>query len=271
MEHFLSGGRFGANQGCYCGETILIDRVLIELRAEALKRGWTSECFLQSDRCSLHAYRKGPADPARRVYLSTGIHGDEPAGPLAVLELLRRDGWPAEIELWLCPCLNPTGFRSNTRENAQGIDLNRDYRTPISAEVRAHVQWLRQQPAFDLALILHEDWEANGFYLYELNPDARPSLAEPIIRRVISACPMETAEQVDTWPARAGIIRPEVNPEERPDWPEALYLLQNHSPLSYTLEAPSNLELHKRVCALVLAVETALELILKNEIEPRVG
>ncbi len=100
-----------------------------------------------------------------RVYISTGIHGDEPAGPLAALQLLQEDCWPKDAALWMCPCLNPTGFPLNRRENAQGIDLNRDYRHLETAEVQAHTSWLQRQPAFDLTLCLHEDWESRGFYI----------------------------------------------------------------------------------------------------------
>ena len=64
---------------------------------------------------------------------------------------------PIDAALWLCPCLNPTGFPLNRRENAEGIDLNRDYRHLQSAEVRAHIDWLGRQPFFDLTLCLHED------------------------------------------------------------------------------------------------------------------
>ena len=69
-----------------------------------------------------------------RIYLSTGIHGDEPAGPLAALRLLQENQWPANAELWFCPCLNPMGFVLNRRENDQGIDLNRQYRHLETAE-----------------------------------------------------------------------------------------------------------------------------------------
>ena len=75
----------------------------------------------------------------KRIYISTGIHGDEPAGPLAALELIQCDAWPADAAVWLCPCLNPAGFALNRREHPEGIDLNRDYRLPQSASnARAH-------------------------------------------------------------------------------------------------------------------------------------
>jgi len=49
--------------------------------------------------------RKGNEGPV--VYLSAGIHGDEPAGPWALRGLL-EDGFFGEGVQWLiCPALNP--------------------------------------------------------------------------------------------------------------------------------------------------------------------
>jgi hypothetical protein len=194
----------------------------------------------------------------RRIYLSTGIHGDEPAGPLAIRELLIADRWPANAELRICPCLNPTGFPLNQRENAAGVDLNRDYRQPQSAEVQAHVAWLARQGVFDLTICLHEDWESHGFYLYEVNPDGRPSIAPQVIAAVEALCPIDRAPMIEGRPAEGGIIRPQIDLAGRPDWPEAFYLITHHTRLSYTLEAPSDFPLATRVTALVTAVRALL-------------
>jgi murein tripeptide amidase MpaA len=72
--------------------------------------------------------------------------------------LLERGFFDARAVWFLCPLLNPVGLAHGTRENAGGLDLNRDYLHPASTEVRAHTAWLQRQPRFDLALILHEDW-----------------------------------------------------------------------------------------------------------------
>ena len=66
--------------------------------------------------------------PAPRIYLSAGIHGDEPAPPLAVLEMLEAGAFDPEVDWFVCPFLNPGGMALGTRENPGGIDLNRDYR-----------------------------------------------------------------------------------------------------------------------------------------------
>ena len=250
--------RLGKNLGRYHGETIDIHKVTSELHQLALDRGWQCDTFLSQEDLLLRAYRRHTAQPRKRVYFSTGIHGDEPSGPLAVRRLIEEDPWPADFDIWLIPCLNPTGFQLNSRENNAGVDLNREYRTPVHAEVRAHIAWLEQQPSFDLTAILHEDWEASGFYVYELNPHKRPSLAEPIIAAMTSVCPIETAAQVDGWECKAGIIRPNVTPENRDQWPEAVYLIAHKSAQSYTLETPSDYPLPLRVEAHCRAVRTIL-------------
>lgn len=249
--------RLGQNQGRYHGETIPIDAVLDEIRDAALAAGWESDKFLEAPGLTLRAYRRSAPGAERRIYISAGVHGDEPSGPLALLRALREDAWPP-ANLWLAPCLNPTGFRLNTRENRQGIDLNRDYRHLRSEEVAAHVRWLAAQPDFHLSLLLHEDWEANGFYVYELNPENEPSLAEAVIEAASAVCPIESAETVDNFLCRSGIIRPQVKPEERPDWPEAIYLLARKSRHNYTLETPSDFPLELRVRTHLAALRSAL-------------
>ena len=251
--------RSGKNQGGYFGETIAIGAVLQRIIAAATRHGWRVENFLQADTLTLPALHRRSTTATHRIYISAGIHGDEPAGPAAILQLLEENTWPSDADLWLCPCLNPTGFALNRRENASGIDLNREYHAPVAPEVLAHTRWLESQPRFDLGLCLHEDWESHGFYLYELNPDQRPSLAEAIITSVARVCPIDLSPVIETRPARGGIVRPDVDPRSRPQWPEAFYLLQHKTRLSYTLEAPSDFPLALRTAALTTAVKTALE------------
>ena len=255
--------KLGKNHGGYHGETLDIRAVLREVEHAAARQGWLSEVFHEIGDFKLTALRRQPASsnqqPTTRIYISAGIHGDEPAGPLAVLKLLQENHWPAGAEIFLLPCLNPLGFTLNRRENAGGVDLNRDYRHAQSAEAHAHIAWLERQPQFDLYLCLHEDWESHGFYLYEQNPDQRPSLAEKIISAVQKVCPIDLSENIEGRAAHGGIIRPKIIPAERPDWPEALYLISHKSRQGYTLEAPSDFPLATRVNALVAAVRAAID------------
>ncbi len=251
--------KLGRNHDGYHGEGIEIHSVLRDIRGHALAAGWTFEAIPSGPGFELPAWKRPGAGPCRRIYLSTGIHGDEPAGPLAIAQLLRENPWPHDAALWLCPCLNPTGFPANRRENARGLDLNRQYLHPEAAETRAHVQWLERQPSFDLTICLHEDWESHGFYLYELNPDNRPSRAEETIRRVAQVCPIDLSPEIEGRPAQGGVIRPGADPRSRPQWPEAFWLLTYKTRHSYTLEAPSDFPLETRVNALATAVRAILE------------
>jgi hypothetical protein len=252
--------RLGKNLGKYQGEKIDIRAVLGEVEVAAREHGWTQEVFYNNDSFKLFALHRSSHDETnpKRFYLSTGIHGDEPAGPLAALRLLRENRWPHNLKIWMCPCLNPIGFTLNTRENAKGLDLNRGYLNSMSEEIIAHIAWLERQPMFDLCMLLHEDWESQGFYLYEQNPDKRPPLAEKIIDAVEKVCPIDRSEIIEGRPARGGIVRPNIDPRSRPDWPEAFYLITHKTRQSYTVEAPSDFPLQTRVEALMAAVNAAI-------------
>ena len=262
MHEILRVQKLGKNHGGYHGETIDIRAVLRDVKTSAQANGWTSELFYKTGDLELFALHRKPEarskEQGARIYISTGIHGDEPAGPLAALRLIQDNRWPETAEIFLLPCLNPDGFALNTRGNADGIDLNRDYRHQETGEVTAHVRWLERQPKFDLTLCLHEDWESHGFYVYELNPDGHAPLGEKMVAAVARVCPIDLSSVIEGREASGGVIRPSLDPAGRPQWPEALWLVQNKTRRSCTLEAPSDFPLATRVDALVNGVNTAL-------------
>lgn len=103
---------------------------------------------------------------APQIHISAGVHGDEPAGVLALLELLENDGLPRRFTYRLWPCLNPSGFDAGTRTNDCGIDINRTFgRGGGSPEAKAVVMANRDRK-FSLALDLHEDDECPSPYAY---------------------------------------------------------------------------------------------------------
>ena len=69
-----------------------------------------------------------------------------------------NDHFDPDTRWTLCPAINPTGLAAGTRDNASGIDLNRDYLQRQSPEVQAHARWLECRDAPNLFLSLHEDW-----------------------------------------------------------------------------------------------------------------
>ena len=117
--------KLGKNLGSYNGEAIDIGSVLSDIRQSARKAGWVFESIQAAPGLELQSWRRPSAQLRKRIYISAGIHGDEPAGPLAARQLVEENLWPPDVEIVLFPCLNPTGFPLNRRENAQEIDLNR--------------------------------------------------------------------------------------------------------------------------------------------------
>jgi protein MpaA len=70
------------------------------------------------------AYRMG--DPGGRPVLLIGvIHGDEAKG-FGITQLIRTMPTPPGIDLWTIDSINPDGQAANTRQNANGVDLNRN-------------------------------------------------------------------------------------------------------------------------------------------------
>ncbi len=241
----------------YLGKMAAIEPLIDDLRGAARKSGFSVRALTEVDGMPVLAFSRSGRPGSKSVYLSAGIHGDEPAGPLTVLELLEA-GLPDDIHWHICPAINPTGLKAGTRVNAAGVDLNRDYLAVTQPEVRAHVQWLGEQGPIDLALFLHEDWESKGFYVYELNP--RPeefSAARLMIQAVEPYCPIEHAPRIDGHRAVDGVIIPDAGDLQRPDWPEALFVFTHHNSLNYTLETPSAFALHTRVEAMRAAVRRA--------------
>jgi protein MpaA len=86
--------------------------------------------------------------PGPRVLVVGSIHGNEPAG-IAVVRALERAHPTAD--LWLVPDLNPDGRVADTRENARGVDLNRDFGAFTQPETRVARAIVRQvQPRYTI-------------------------------------------------------------------------------------------------------------------------
>ncbi len=72
------------------------------------------------------AIQLGDPDSPRRALVVGCIHGSEPAG-IAIATALARGSPPAQADLWIVPDLNPDGVAVGTRQNAHGVDLNRNF------------------------------------------------------------------------------------------------------------------------------------------------
>ncbi len=256
----------------YTGEQLNVSSSLLKLNLAATLAGFSKDMLYEQSGFVVPVFeRPAKNENAKRIYLSAGIHGDEPAGPLAILQLLESGALAADIDWSIIPMLNPTGFDRNTRENFNGVDLNRDYLNPKSSEILAHTEWIQNNKRWDLALHLHEDWGSDGFYLYELPMKLTEGWSEKLISAISNNCPIDLSEEIDEIAASGGIIRPdlaeiETDPKLDGSWAEAIYFIKKRKARStFTFESPSGYDLHTRIAALSKAVELSQSFLLNSE------
>jgi predicted deacylase len=73
---------------------------------------------------------RATTDGDRTLVITSGFHGEEPAGPLTLLESLpeiSRYASARGVALVVYPCINPSGFEDGTRYNRSGERPNNDF------------------------------------------------------------------------------------------------------------------------------------------------
>ena len=72
------------------------------------------------------AMEQGDPDTPSKVLVVGVIHGNETAG-ITIARRLGRLALQAEMDRWVIDDLNPDGVAAGTRQNARGVDLNRNF------------------------------------------------------------------------------------------------------------------------------------------------
>ncbi len=166
----------------------------------------------------------------------------------------------------IVPCWNPAGLRENTRRDSLGRDLNRMF-SRTGEGLMAWWEGLVQGARFEIAICLHEDYDATGIYTYEL--DTRPG-GSSVARIGLDACdallPLELSADVGELPLDRGLIRADSQQladllEEFPeDRPEAVELAATkRAAVSLTFETPSEYGLDVRKDTQVLFLKTVTD------------
>lgn len=183
------------------------------------------------------------------VTISAGFHGDEPGGTLALLSLVEEGALDDRFAYRLWPCANPSGYRNGTRANAEGTDINRTFaRGGSSPEARAMIVANRDRK-FALALDLHEDCDAPGFYCYAYSDGG-------VARRAIESV-REAGFELD----EEAVLTPDPQTEREQigGMSYSLLLIRNAAQRVVTFETPSREALDRRIAMHVRAVRAAIE------------
>jgi protein MpaA len=105
-----------------------------------------------------------------QIGIFAGIHGDEPAGVLGLMDFLRELEEDPELgkdfEIWVYPVCNPGGCLDGTRHSRAGRDLNREFwKGSSQPEVRLLEREICARQ-FQGIISLHSDDTSPGFYGY---------------------------------------------------------------------------------------------------------
>jgi len=200
------------------------------------------------------------------LYVSAGIHGDEAAAPEALLRWAEKNvrrlaQWP----LLIFPCLNPWGLRNNVRTDSRGRDLNRLFHAKTPAVVAA-VRKVTKPYRFKVALTMHEDYDAQGIYLYEVARGRRSS-GDALIGSAEKVLPRDPRRTIDGSTAKSGLIRRRISPEKfaKMGYPEAIWLHLFHSENTFTFESPSEAALELRVEAHIAVLDECIHWVLRRD------
>lgn len=225
-------------------------------RTVARASGLRLQRFSSAGKYDLLVARSPALGQTGGIYISAGIHGDEPASAEALITWAEHH--TAELRHWpllIFPCLNPWGLVNNSRFDEAGIDLNRLFHRedfPLITGIKTVVGARR----FAVALMLHEDYDGQGFYLYEVQRQ-RPFWGEALLAAARPHVPIEGRTQIDRRKSTDGIIRRRIDLKrfELMGYPEAIWLQMRHAERTFTTETPSEFALERRVAAHVAVIE----------------
>jgi murein peptide amidase A len=201
---------------------------------------------------------RGPnsTDPIR-IGVFAAIHGDEPAGPAAALQLLvELSAQPAlaqSFRLDIYPICNPTGFEDNTRHSRSGLDLNREFwKNSAAPEVQILEREL-QARHFQGIIQLHADDTSEGIYGFVRGHTLTDHLLRPALREAGKILPRNVNATIDGFAARDSIIYGQ--------YEGVLAAPSNIEPVPFeiVLETPHHAALELQVSALVVATRTILQ------------
>ncbi len=236
-------------------------RLVARWRTVASKAGVPLRRLARADGHTLHYLRTPALADTGGIYMSAAIHGDEPAGSEALITWVEKNvRHLANLPLLLFPVLNPWGLINNMRANADGLDLNRLFHRDEQPVIHA-IKRVIAQREFAVALMLHEDYDAEGCYIYEIKRD-QPFWGEALLRKAGQFLPIDQRIKIDRRSAKAGLIRRRFQRAifEKMGFPEAIWLHEFHARRALTFESPSEFALDQRVRAQLAVIEECVRL-----------
>ncbi len=175
-----------------------------------------------------------------------------------MLRFLERDNTRLlqRFKFLILPCINPYGYVHNTRDNKQGLDLNRLFGETGIVEVDIVKEAIKER-RFDFCIDFHEDWEAAGVYLYEAQCNER-WIGPEITRQIEKIGRIDGEVGESDLPIADGVFQVD------PAWGDAglaPYLFGSHAEHVMICETPTSWPLDQRTAAHLAALDAALNIL----------
>ncbi len=211
------------------------------------------------------------------VFISGGVHGDEPAGVYAAIEFLEdiAPQFHSCFNFLVLPCVNPSGYEMDTLQSLSGANLNRSFDQDSSEpEIRAIEDWLIENRArFLVTFDLHEtvpEYRGEGFtekdnphscYMYETILDHKRRIGKELIEALPERLEVCRRKEIYLDDNSNGVIYyPEANHNlvyAKKTTFEA-FLLHHKTDHAFTTETPTGWSFEKRVETHRIWLEAAL-------------
>ena len=271
---------------------------------DALKKSDRLNVWHQANTTQIHTLSEDSSYPlfcvhytpqqtnAALIYVSAGIHGDEPAGvecALRLIELLADDTqhyshpFPFYKYNWLIsPCDNPYGYERDIRKNAECLDLNRMFETPNRCSETAFIaesllltqfQHAQKQTnhntigksgTIELALDLHEDTDSDGFYLWERRASTCHPIGGSVVKNVERVCAINREPWIEEHRNENGMITL-LDTVTTKGWTRGRYLAEQIKTRCLILETPTQSEWETRINVHMMAIQSAVKHALKAQ------
>jgi len=205
-----------------------------------------------------------PNSPKHYVLITAGIHGNEPSGVEAIVEIIKNIGQEpnryTDVAIDFIPMINPWGWTRNVKWNGDAIDINRKFISIDTQEAIAVKMYILSKK-YDLTIDLHEDGRYDGFYILTYdNHDLTKSqyLAKKLKEKGIDLRIFKGNE------GYIHVTREKFNELNLPTF--AYYLRLNNTNKAYIFETPYNKPMQERVDLHKYAVNVLINLFFHSDL-----
>lgn len=187
------------------------------------------------------------------ILISSGFHGDEPAPCWSILRVLEKSKTLLKrCNISFLPCVNPTGFQNNKRENVLGEDSNRGFLPYKGRSTSTEGNYLLQNQgtlkhlSSDAFMSMHESNKNTKFYICSVRiPNETYEIEKLLVNKASEYFGILDNEMIKRDKENILITNGITNTVVEDTFEK--YLSKNGTPYSFCTETPTKEDFYKRV------------------------